>query len=202
MSIFRSLQARKGLYTFGRTRFLLSSLITLIISLVIAGCSMNATSQNGRLPLADKSVMLKDADGNVLGYVTETNADSVTVLTSKNYFVSLTWNGTLTDWACWYTGANGAGTMFYIAPNTEKLLGFAISVNGQACVAATVDASGCAVPNSFISGFQSYYSGNGTITNASGTVPPGHVAYPLKPVSLEDIGMPASISVPRELVFQ
>lgn len=146
--------------------------------------------------------MLKDANGNALGYVTETTADSVTVLTSKNYFVSLTWNGALTDWTCWYTGANGAGTMFYIAADTEKLLGFAISVNGQAYVAASVDASGCAVPNSSISGFQSYYSGNGTIRNATGTVPPGHIAYPLEPISFEYIGMPASISVPRELVFQ
>jgi hypothetical protein len=154
------------------------------------------------MPLADKSVMLKDANGNVLGYMTETTADSVTVLTSKNYFVSLTWDAALTDWTCWYTGAKGTGTSFYIAPNTEKLFGFAISINGQAYVAANVDASECAVPDSCISGFQSYYSGNGTITNATGTVPPGHVAYPLRPVSLEDIGMPASISVPRELVFQ
>jgi hypothetical protein len=198
MSNFRSLQPN----TFGRTRFLLSSLITLIIILVIAGCSMNATSQSGKTPFVEKSVMLKDANGNALGYVTETTADSVTVLTSKNYFVSLTWNGALTDWTCWYTGANGAGTMFYIAADTEKLLGFAISVNGQAYVAASVDASGCAVPNSSISGFQSYYSGNGTIRNATGTVPPGHIAYPLEPISFEYIGMPASISVPRELVFQ
>ena len=185
-----------------RIKYLLVGLTIGIMVLLLPGCSMNATSQNRRTLLADKAVILKDANGTVLGYVTETTAESVTVFTPKQYFVSLGWDGVLTDGTCWYAGTKGTGTMFYIAPTTEKLVGFPISINGQAYVAAVVDASGFAVSDPSITGFQSYYSGNGTVADATGVVPTGHVAYSLKPASLEDIGIPASIATPRELVFQ
>jgi hypothetical protein len=156
----------------------------------------------GETVLLNRSAVLKDANGTLLGYVTEMSPDSVTVFTSKNYFISLGWNGVPTDGACWFTGANGTGTLFYIAPNTDRLFGFAVSIGGKAYVAATVDAAGLAVSDPAITGFQSYYSGSGTITNAAGAVPAGHLAYSLKTASFADVGIPASIATLREFVFQ
>jgi len=178
------------------------------VALLFSGCpvgidSKDLTSSRTQAPvLIDGSVVLKDANGAALGYVTKTSAAGVTVFTSKSFFVTLEWSGALADGVCWYTGAHGTGKMFYIAPQTADLLGLETSVSGRPFIAADVDASGFAIPDSSITSFQSYYSGNGIVTNASGSVPSGHVAYSLKGATLEDIGLPSPIAALSQLVFQ
>ncbi len=185
---------------------LLLGLVLAAISLFVSGCPMDAGSFSaapaGRAtPLVNRSILLEDATGAIVGYATEISADGVTVFTRKNYFVSLGWNGVVTDGVCWCTGADGTGTMFYIAPRARKLLGFAVSINGVIRTAATVDPGGIAVADNSILGFRSYYSGSGTVVNALGTVPAGHAAYPLRTSSLAEIGIPPIVT-PWQLVFQ
>jgi hypothetical protein len=187
---------------------LFSSLVLAAVSSLLLACPFTMAPQKsgysgrGAAPLISTSVLLKDARGSVLGYVAETSAAGVTVFTVKGYFVSLGWNGVSMDGTCWYTGIKGSGTPFSIAPDTDRLFGFSVSINGRAYVAATLDASGFAVPDPSITGFQSYYSGAGVVTSAAGIVPPGHAAYALKLVRPEDIGLPSSIAPIHQLVFK
>jgi hypothetical protein len=88
----------------------------------------------------------------------------------------------------------------YIAPSAERLFGLAISIKGEAYVAENLKASGYAAPNDSVVSFQSYYL-SGVITNTTGSVPIGYVAYSLKAISLGDLGLPSSIAAPRELVL-
>ena len=140
----------------------ISGVVLMAVTMPVSGCSMSSQNLpragNEAAPLINRSVLLKDAHGAVLGNVAETDAASVTVFTSKGYFVSLGWNGVPVDGTCWFTEAKGMGTPFFIALSTDKLFGFSVSVNGRVYVAATVDASGFAVSDPSITGFQSYYS--------------------------------------------
>ncbi len=184
----------------------ISGVVLIAVTMLVSGCSMSSQNLpragNEAAPLINRSVLLKDAHGAVLGNVAETDAASVTVFTSKGYFVSLGWNGVPVDGTCWFTEAKGMGKPFFIALSTDKLFGFSVSVNGRVYVAATVDASGFAVSDPSITGFQSYYSGSGNTTDAAGGVPAGHVAYPLKPVGFADLGLPSSIARIEQLVFR
>ncbi len=192
----------------GAGKPLFSSLTLAAVCSLILACPLSMVPQKsgrpggGASPLVSASVLLKDARGAVLGYVAETSAAGVTVFTSKGYFVALGWNGALLDGTCWYTGAKGSGTPFSIADESDRLFGFSVSIKGAPYVAATVDASGFAVPDPSITGFQSYYAGAGVAADAAGTVPAGHVAYALKPAAPADIGLPSSIAPIQQIVFR
>lgn len=175
---------------------------------LIAGCPLATNQQRPRsgsletAPLVNRSVLLKDAKGATLGYVAETSASAVTVFTISGYFVSLSWDGTLTDGTCWYTGAEGTGTPFTIAPETDRLFGFSVSISGKPYVAAEVDGNGRAVADRSITGFQSYHPARGGAVDLAGAVPAGHVAYALRAATPAELGLPPVIAPLRQLVFK
>ena len=182
--------------------------IAIPIILTLACCTApdsngTATQNVGGTTAINKSEVLKDGNGIVLGYVTDANSFEVTVLTSQGFFVTLTWKGIMPDNVGYYTGANGTGTLFYISlsSNYYNLLGFTISLNGQVYVAASLDSSGFAIADASITGYQSFYM-SGSITNATSTVPATESAYSLKAASLADIGLPSSCALPLQLVSQ
>lgn len=183
-----------------KTIFPFASLITVIISLSLTGCSMN-TGGGGGTPAVNKSIVLKDANGVVLGYVTSSSYVGVSIFTPTNYFVSLTWKGVLQDGFCYCTAANGAGTLFIMGALNSAFYGYSTSIGGQPYIAASVDTSGFAISDSSITGYQSYYS-SGSFINGSSTVPTSVAAYPLKAATLADIGIPSSIALPMQLLFQ
>ena len=153
-------------------------------------------------PAVDTSTQLKDANGNFLGYVILSDAGGLEISTPKGYIVSLDWHGTLLDGIALFTQTDGTGTMFVQWSKEHLLRGYVTMVNGKPYVAASANADGIAIADPGITSYQSYYF-DGTIANLPATpVLEPYDAYPLKQVQLADIRMPASVSLPMQLVSQ
>ena len=153
-------------------------------------------------PAVNTSTQLRDANGNFLGYVTESGSESVELYTPKGYLVSIDWQGTLLDGFALFTETDGAGTMFVQWSRDHALRGYVTVVNGKPCVAASTTGDGFAVADPGITSYQSYYFGGTTANLAATPVLEQYSAYPLKQVQLSDLGLPSSIPLPMQLVSQ
>jgi hypothetical protein len=153
-------------------------------------------------PAVNTATLLKDANGNFLGYVIFSDAVGLEISTPKGYIVSLDWRGTLLDGIALFTQTDGTGTMFVQWSREYLLRGYVTVLNGKPYVAASVNGDGFAIADPGITSYQSYYF-DGAIANLPATpVLEPYDAYPLKQVQLADIGMPLSVSLPLQLVSQ
>ena len=183
----------------------LAVLFCITVAGIFAGCNPggagvdNGTNGGGAV---SRSVKLNDANGHLLGFVTASDPTEVTIFTSKSYFVTLYWSGTLKPTVVYFTGPNGQGTMFTLWANTYPLWGYVAVYQGHPYVVTSIDASGFAIADPSITAYQSYCFDGVNITNSSGSLASEQCAYDMKQVQLADLGLPTSIATPMRMVFE
>jgi hypothetical protein len=146
--------------------------------------------------LISRSIKLYDGTDAFIGYVIP-DTDSLTVFSSNSYIYTLTWDGGFGLAPFYFTGTNGAGTMFYPLKGYGKSV-FYYSNGGKLYTYKDLDANGVPQPNGTITQGESMWTG-GTFANS--TIPVSE-AYEFREITRTEAGIPASFTLPFRLSFE
>jgi hypothetical protein len=118
------------------------------------------------------------------------------VFTASDYICYLNWDGTVSG-VIYFTEQDGEGTPFIYTASGVYGKTLLSRDNSAFYTFKTVDSKGNALSDASITNYQSYYLG-GIIGNFASPVniAAGFHAFPLKPRSRADAGLPNAISLP------
>jgi hypothetical protein len=148
--------------------------------------------------LISRSIKLYDGTDAFIGYVIP-NAGALTVFSSNSYIYELAWDGDFYSFstAFYFTGTNGAGTMFVLGKGYGKSVFYYIN-DGKLYTYKDLDANGIPLPNGTITQAESIWQ-VGTFINSTFPV---SEAYELREITRTEAGIPASFTVPFRLSFE
>lgn len=140
-------------------------------------------------------ILAQDASGTELGKVTSAYGSVLTISTSTGHFVTLSWEGNISDTVLYFQSTDCTGAPH--VSSDKSLRQTAYQYQGTIYDFKTLDASGLATPVTKTLN-SDYYT---TCSDNSGFAAPADYVE-LKATTMTGIGLPATIQSPVTLVFE
>lgn len=182
--------------------------LTTFLTLLLLSCNLTKIEETGKKPEPQSTVAvtrskLYDANNVFIGYVTSLEEVKIQIVTEKGYLLSLKWDGSIFEHVTYYNSNNGIDKpfdYFETAPTAKQ-----VKYNElEGLLIYMADSYGLALPNTNITTTDFEYNkttGQKEVYNEDITAY-GYNAYELVPTAKAEIGLPAVITTPIDIVFE